>query len=80
MTEHAFKRGDVVELCGSDGVPCGTMTVVRAGPRVVRTDCGRAYRQGDGCWIDSDRRVWPFPWIQPRGLAGAERTEDKDGK
>lgn len=78
--EHTFKRGDTVELCGSDGIPCGTMKVVRAGPRVVRTDCGRRYRQGDGNWIDSDGRVWPFPWIQPNGFKAAVADTINEGE
>lgn len=57
-----LKRGDLVDVMSRDGMRLSTRRVVRAGPRVVVTDCTRRWRATDGRWIGD--RVYPFPWIR----------------
>lgn len=60
-----FAKGDVVEVLDREGRVLSRQDVTRAGPRVVRTGCGRRWRQ-DGWWI-GEERAWPFPSIRLPG-------------
>ncbi len=57
-----FRVGDVVETLHRDGTPMETVRVVYAGPRVVRTSCGRRWDQR-GWWFPGPN-AWPFPTIR----------------
>lgn len=56
-----FNRGDLVDVMDREGTKLYVAAVVRAGPKIARTNCGRRWTQ-DG-WRLRDR-AYPFPWIK----------------
>lgn len=62
LPARPFAKGDAVETIDRDGVYMGTLRVVKAGKRIVHTDCGRRWTQ-DGDWWTGERSH-PFPTIR----------------
>ena len=60
--KQPFRCGDVVDTFDRNGVAMERVIVTYAGPKVVRTSCGRRWNQ-KGEWFPDDR-AWPFPTIQ----------------
>jgi len=69
-----FVKGDEVVILDSRAIACGKQRVVRANSKVVVTDCGREWRQGDGWWIGNNG-TWPFPTIE---LAAVHELSTKE--
>lgn len=68
---YPFVVGEIVEVCDRQLKVMGEQRVVYAGKRIVRTDCGRAWRATTGWFVGS--APWPFPsirhkrnWRKPR--------------
>lgn len=64
-----FKSGDIVEVLNRDHKVIAIAGVVKAGPRRVKTTCGRSWTQ-EGWWAAD--RAYPFPSI--RLLQGGDAT------
>lgn len=56
-----FRRGDLVDTFDREGKRMETVQVVRAGPRIVRTSCGRTWSPR-GRYLGSQE--WPWPSIR----------------
>ena len=56
-----FKVGDIVDTMDREHNRMGTVKVVRAGPRIVKTSCGRTWSPR-GWYVGHNE--WPFPWIR----------------
>jgi hypothetical protein len=67
-----FQRGEMVNVRDSQLEVIGVQKVVRAGKRVVRTDCGRSWEATSGWWI-GEFQAWPFPSIGHQGRPRAKR-------
>jgi hypothetical protein len=59
--KRPFVKGDWVAVKDREGKLLSTQRVVRAGPRVVRTECGRRWTQRG--WYLGETRARPFPTI-----------------
>lgn len=59
--ERPFKLGDIVEVLDRDHNVLSIAGVVAAGPRRVKTTCGRSWTQA-GWWAGD--QVYPFPSIR----------------
>lgn len=60
---RSFKVGDVVDVLDREHKVLSQRKVVMASGRIVKTDCGRIWKQS-GWWIGDDDRSWPFPSIR----------------
>lgn len=58
---RAFRKGDKVLILSREHTVIGEHVVTRAGPMIVRTDCGRRWDQR-GWWCDEEM-AYPFPSI-----------------
>jgi len=61
VPERPFKLGDIVEVLDRDHNVLSFSGVVAAGPRRVKTTCGRSWTQG-GWWAGD--QPYPFPSIR----------------
>lgn len=61
VPERPFKLGDIVEVLDREHNVLSFVGVVAAGPRRVKTTCGRSWTQG-GWWAGD--RAYPFPSIR----------------
>lgn len=61
VPSRPFVKGDIVDTMDREGKRMETVKVLRAGPRVVKTSCGRTWTQ-DGYYLG--HQAWPFPWIR----------------
>lgn len=61
--ERPFKPGDIVEVLNSNHKVIAITGVVKAGPRRVKTTCGRSWTQS-GWWAADQVRLYSFPSIR----------------
>lgn len=65
-----FAVGDEVEVLDRRGIALSVQTVTKAGPRRIKTTCGRSWTP-DGEWTDG-RLSYPFPSIRLVAPSNAE--------